>query len=49
MKQLIKLSSVISIFIFFSCTKKNEIPLFELMPDTGIDFENKIIDGEIGK
>ncbi|MGI8582753.1 MAG: CRTAC1 family protein [Chitinophagaceae bacterium] len=47
MKQLIKLSSLISIFIFFSCAKKNEKPLFELMQNTGIDFENKIMDGEL--
>ena len=47
MTQLIKLSSIFFVLILFSCTKKNETPLFELMPDTGIDFENKITDGEL--
>src|ERR1700712_2972197 len=47
MKQLVKLSSIFSVLIFFSCTQKKDTPLFELMDKTGIDFENKITDGEI--
>ena len=47
MKQLAKLSSIVFVLILFSCTQKKEKPLFELMENTGIDFENKITDGEL--
>ncbi|HXS57728.1 MAG TPA: FG-GAP-like repeat-containing protein [Hanamia sp.] len=30
-----------------SCSKKQEKPLFELMQNTGIDFDNKIVDGRL--
>ncbi len=33
--------------VFIACNSRKETPLFELMVDTGIDFENKVIDGKI--
>jgi hypothetical protein len=47
MKQFLKLSFPFFFLIFFSCTKKTTRPLFELMEHTGIDFDNKVVDGEV--
>lgn len=47
MKELVKLFSLVLIVVLLSCSKKNVPPLFELMENTGINFENKIVDGEI--
>lgn len=33
--------------ILFSCNKKKEVPLFQLMENTGINFNNKVVDGKI--
>lgn len=46
MQTLVKLSCYVTLLFLLSCTKKIDTPLFELMTDSGIDFENKIIDGE---
>ncbi|MEP6926281.1 MAG: VCBS repeat-containing protein, partial [Ginsengibacter sp.] len=35
-----------ALFILFSC-KSNQKKLFELLPDTGINFNNKVVDQEI--
>ena len=32
---------------FFSCTHEHEHTLFELMDNTGIDFNNKVVDGKL--
>ena len=34
-------------FFLFSCTKKKDLPLFELQEHTGIEFNNKIVDGPL--
>src|ERR1017187_7798072 len=47
MKQFLKLSVAFFFLLFFSCSKKTTKPLFELMEHTGIDFDNKVVDGEI--
>ncbi|MBC7617313.1 MAG: VCBS repeat-containing protein, partial [Pedobacter sp.] len=38
---------LIILFFLSSCSKKKEIPLFELEENTGIQFNNKIIDGPL--
>src|ERR1039457_1475408 len=45
--QFFKLSFPFFFLIFFSCSRKPSKPLFELMEHTGIDFDNKVVDGEI--
>ena len=35
------------VFLLFSCSKKSEKPLFQLEENTGIQFNNKIIDGPL--
>src|SRR5665811_1136846 len=47
MKQLPKLSIGFLLLMFISCTQKNTKPLFELMDNTGINFENKVVDDKI--
>ena len=47
MKQFLKLSLSFFFLTFFSCTKKTTKPLFELMEHTGIDFDNKVVDGKL--
>src|SRR5262245_40520396 len=37
----------ISTALFFSCKSEKEEPLFTLLPDTGINFNNKVVDGKI--
>ncbi len=39
--------AVCIIFFLFSCTKKIEKPLFQLEQNTGIQFNNKIVDGPL--
>lgn len=34
------------LFILFSCNKKNKLPLFQLMDNTGINFRNDVTDGK---
>ncbi|HEV8080473.1 MAG TPA: VCBS repeat-containing protein [Chitinophagaceae bacterium] len=46
MQPLVKLSCYVTLLFLLSCTKKIDTPLFELMSNSGIDFENKIVDGE---
>jgi enediyne biosynthesis protein E4 len=47
MKQLLKLSLIFFFLFLFSCSKKTNKPLFELMDDTGINFENKVEDNKL--
>ncbi len=47
MKQIPKLSLSLFLIIFFSCNKKPNEPLFQLMDNTGIDFVNKVVDGKV--
>ena len=47
MKKVLKLAAGFFFLMFFSCAKKVIKPLFELMGNTGIDFNNKVVDGEI--
>ncbi len=35
------------LFILFSCNKKKNPPLFQLMDNTGINFDNKVTDGKL--
>ncbi|MEO8821582.1 MAG: VCBS repeat-containing protein [Ginsengibacter sp.] len=35
------------VFILFSCNTKKQLPLFQLMENTGIDFDNKVTDGKL--
>lgn len=44
MKQLITASFLL---ILLSCNNKKEMPLFQLMTNTGIDFDNKVTDDRI--
>lgn len=47
MKQICKLSAGFFLLLFLSCKQKTTSPLFELMDNTGIDFDNKVVDGKI--
>ena len=47
MKPFLKLSFIFFISFFFSCSKKTNKPLFQLMENTGIDFENKVEDNKL--
>jgi len=44
MKQTV---AVFLLLILFSCNKKKEQPLFQLMENTGINFDNKVVDGKL--
>ncbi|HEY9342280.1 MAG TPA: CRTAC1 family protein, partial [Hanamia sp.] len=46
MKQLLKISLSFFLLIFFACSKKTN-PLFQLLENTGIDFENKVKDDKL--
>ncbi len=39
--------ALFSLTVIFSCQKKAAEPLFELMQHTGIDFNNKVVDGKL--
>ncbi len=41
------LSAIIILIIIYSCTEKKEKPLFELVQNSGIDFNNRVVDGQI--
>ena len=41
------LLTVITALFLLSCNSKKEKPLFELLNNTGIDFDNKVIDGQL--
>src|SRR6267154_2653422 len=47
MKYLPKLSLSFFLLLFFSCNKKPDQPLFQLMDNTGIDFVNKVEDSKL--
>ncbi|MEO6706392.1 MAG: CRTAC1 family protein, partial [Ginsengibacter sp.] len=47
MKQFLKISLVFFTLTFFSCSKKTNQPLFQLIEDTGISFENKVKDDKL--
>lgn len=47
MNHLLKLSLNLFLLILISCSKKKEKPLFQLMENTGINFDNKIVDGKL--
>ena len=40
-------SAVFLLLILFSCNKKKEEPLFQLMENTGINFDNEVTDGKL--
>jgi hypothetical protein len=44
MKHVLTLAFVV---ILFSCNKKKELPLFQLMENTGINFNNQVVDGKL--
>ncbi|HEU5366301.1 MAG TPA: hypothetical protein VFU62_12260, partial [Hanamia sp.] len=39
--------AVCMLLLLFSCNQKKEVPLFELMDNTGINFDNKVTDGKL--
>src|SRR5690242_4866261 len=39
--------SICLLFTLFSCNKKKQPPLFQLMDNTGINFDNKVTDGKL--
>jgi hypothetical protein len=47
MNQLLKLSLSFFLIFLFSCSKKTTKPLFQLMENTGIDFDNKVVDNKL--
>ena len=47
MKPLPKLILTVIFFISFSCKKKENKTLFQLVDNTGIDFENKVADNKL--
>jgi hypothetical protein len=47
MNHLPNLSLGLCLLFLISCSERNEKPLFQLMENTGIDFNNKIVDGKI--
>ena len=47
MKSFLKLSVTFFFLICFSCSKKTNKTLFQLAEDTGIDFENKVVDNKL--
>jgi hypothetical protein len=47
MNRFLKISLVFFTLIFFSCSKKTSQPLFQLIEDSGISFENKVKDDRL--
>jgi enediyne biosynthesis protein E4 len=43
----LKLSLIAFLLFLFSCEQKHDKPLFELMDNTGINFQNNVIDGKL--
>src|SRR5215212_7780438 len=47
MESLKQLAKFLFFVTFFSCNNKNEKPVFELMKNTGINFNNHVVDGKL--
>jgi hypothetical protein len=47
MNLLLKLSLIFFLLYFISCSNKTEKPLFQLMDNTGINFNNEVTDGKL--
>ena len=47
MKPFFKLSLILFLLFLFSCSQKKQKPLFQLVEETDISFENKVVDNKL--